>query len=96
MTSPHVKNARGSAITALNGSIGGGGLKGWAIRRVVAWFRRQLKKSEDLDEISRLCDVLISILTYIKAASWIHSKYTEPIDIALKALMELRSATVGN
>jgi len=92
---PHVSNARRAADVALKKSTKGGGLKGWAIRRVFSWFRRRLKKPSDLGEIARIAEVIISILNYLKGAPWIKEKHTQTIDIALKAFQELRSSTVG-
>jgi len=95
MVPSHVENARACALRALKKSNGGGGLAGWVIRRALAWFRRRLKKSSDLEEISSLCEVLISILTFLKGATWIREKYTPTIELALKSLQELRGMTVG-
>lgn len=93
--SPHVENSRRVADGALRRATRGGGLKGWAIRRVIAWFRRRLKKPESVEDIARICEVIIAILTYLRSASWMKQKNNKTLDLALKAFQELRASTVG-
>ena len=95
LIAPHVDNARGCALRALKKSNRGGGVKGFLLRRALGWFAKRLKKSVSLTEITDLVNILLAILTFVKGVPWISEKWTVTIDVALKALQELRQASAG-
>jgi len=92
---PHVENAKNIALDSLSKPKTGGGLTGWIIRRGIKFLARKLRRSVNEEEIEKIAELLVYILKFLRASTWVKVKHHDWMETATGALQALSGAING-